>query len=126
MDNSKQLVDNNKKLVDIKKWSNPAQVQRRAAVWLGKNARVYLSTKRDKKYMVQESGTNKRPNGTERSKGTNKRPKWVHFGQMGYEDYTKHNDTKRRKNYLQRSTHIRGKWKTNKYSPNNLSIHLLW
>ena len=123
MDNSKQSVDNSQKSVDIKKWSNPAQVQRRAAIWLGKNARVYLSTKRDKKYMVQVSGT-------ERSKGTNKRSKgtekWVHFGQMGYEDYTKHNDTKRRKNYLQRSTHIRGKWKTNKYSPNNLSIHLLW
>lgn len=52
--------------------------------------------------------------------------KWVHFGQMGYEDYTKHKDDNRRKNYLKRSSNISGKWKSNKYSPNNLSIHLLW
>ncbi len=112
MDNSG--MDNREKSKDIKKWSNPTQVRRRAAIWLGKNARVKLSTKRDKKYMVQEQNP------------STKRSKWVHFGQMGYEDYTKHHDTKRRKNYLQRSTNIRGNWKTNKYSPNNLSIHLLW
>ena len=52
--------------------------------------------------------------------------KWVHFGQMGYEDYTKHKDDDRRKNYLNRSSNIKGQWKSNKYSPNNLSIHLLW
>lgn len=52
--------------------------------------------------------------------------KWIHFGQMGYEDYTKHKDDDRRKNYLKRSSNIKGQWKSNKYSPNNLSIHLLW
>lgn len=52
--------------------------------------------------------------------------KWIHFGQMGYEDYTKHKDDDRRKNYLNRSSNIKGQWKANKYSPNNLSIHLLW
>ena len=50
----------------------------------------------------------------------------VHFGQMGYEDFTKHKNKTRRKNYLTRSRKIKGDWKKNKYSPNNLSIHLLW
>lgn len=45
---------------------------------------------------------------------------------MGYEDYTKHHDDKRRKNYLTRANSIKGNWRTDKYSPNNLSIHLLW
>ena len=51
---------------------------------------------------------------------------WVHFGEMGYEDYTKHKDEKRRKRYLKRSAGIKGKWKENPYSPNNLSRSLLW
>ena len=29
--------------------------------------------------------------------------KWVHFGQMGYEDFTKHKDLKRREKYLTRT-----------------------
>ena len=52
--------------------------------------------------------------------------KIVHFGQMGYEDFTRHKDKTRRKNYLTRSRKIRGNWKSDKYSPNNLSINLLW
>jgi len=52
--------------------------------------------------------------------------KIVHFGQMGYEDFTRHKDKIRRKNYLTRSRKIRGNWKSDKYSPNNLSINLLW
>jgi hypothetical protein len=52
--------------------------------------------------------------------------KIVHFGQMGYEDYTKHKNKTRRKNYLTRSRKIKGDWKKSKYSANNLAIHLLW
>lgn len=55
-----------------------------------------------------------------------KTSKPVHFGQMSYEDYTKHKDDTRRKNYLTRAKAIKGKWKEDKYSPNNLAIHLLW
>jgi hypothetical protein len=32
----------------------------------------------------------------------------------------------RRKNYLTRSNGMKGNWKNNKYSANNLSIHVLW
>jgi hypothetical protein len=50
----------------------------------------------------------------------------VHFGQMGYEDYTKHCNKTRRKNYLTRSGKIKGDWAKDKYSPNNLARKLLW
>jgi hypothetical protein len=53
--------------------------------------------------------------------------KWIHFGQLGYEDFTKHLDEQRRELYLKRATKIKkGQWKTNIYSPNMLSIVLLW
>jgi Family of unknown function (DUF5754) len=72
------------------------------------NAVLVESDKTDKKYMLWNGD------------------KKIHFGQMGYEDYTKHKDTKRRESYLLRATNIRGNWKSDPYSPNNLSIHLLW
>lgn len=94
----------------LRKYSNPVQVQIMANKYLGKTAKIYPSTKKEKKYMVWDP----------------KNQKWVHFGQLGYEDYTKHKDKSRRKNYLTRSRNIKGDWKKNKYSPNNLSIHILW
>jgi len=41
-------------------------------------------------------------------------------------DFTHHNDELRRQSYLKRSAGIRGNWKENKYSANNLSRSLLW
>jgi hypothetical protein len=70
---------------------------------------VYPSTKKKKKYMI-----------------LNDQGHWVHFGHMDYQDFTKHKDKTRRKSYLARATHIRGKWRQDKFSPNNLAIHLLW
>jgi len=32
----------------------------------------------------------------------------------------------RREAYLNRANNIRGNWYQDKYSPNNLAIHLLW
>ena len=52
--------------------------------------------------------------------------KIVHFGQMGYEDYTKHKDKDRRARYLARAENMHGEWRNKPFSPNNLSIHLLW
>ena len=93
----------------ISRYSNQTEVYRRAKKYLGKTAKIDISTKKDKKYMV------KTPDG-----------KIVHFGQMGYEDFTKHKNKTRRKNYLTRSRRIKGDWKQDKYSANNLAIHLLW
>ena len=94
----------------IRHFSNPATVRKKARSYLGKTAKIHLSSKPEKKYMVQVPGTKR----------------WVHFGQMKYEDYTKHRDTKRRRSYRIRASNIKGDWKKTKYSPNNLAIHLLW
>jgi len=85
----------------IRLYSNPAQVRLLAKKYLGKTAKIGLSTKKEKKYMVAT------PDG-----------KIVHFGQMGYEDFTKHKNKTRRKNYLTRARKIKGDWKKNKYSAN--------
>jgi hypothetical protein len=53
----------------------------------------------------------------------NNNKKLVHFGQMGYEDYTKHKDNKRRDNFKKRNI----KWSyAQKYTPAWLSFWLLW
>ena len=90
-------------------YSNPSKVQKNAYEYLGKNAKIYISTKKNKKYMI-----------------LNPDDKWVHFGQMNYEDFTKHSDPIRQQNYLIRSANIQGNWRNDPYSSNNLSRHLLW
>ena len=52
--------------------------------------------------------------------------KFIHFGSIAYEDYTKHQDLSRQKRYIIRATNINGDWKSDKYSANNLSMVLLW
>ncbi len=48
---------------------------------------------------------------------------WVHFGSIDYQDYTKHNDLKRKNLFLNRNH----KWKDKpKDSPAYLSYYLLW
>ncbi len=37
----------------------------------------------------------------------NNRNTWVHFGQLGYDDYTKHKDNERRKCYLSQAIKIK-------------------
>ena len=94
----------------INKYSNPKIVYKNAKKYLGKNVNIQLSDKPQKKYVVLNPHTNK----------------WVYFGKMFYEDFTKHKDEKRRENYLKRTANIRGKWKDNPYSANNLSRCILW
>ena len=103
-------MKNNTTKKNIKKYSNPRQAQKMAYKYLGKTAKLYPSLHKEKKYRIYDV----------------KQEKWVNFGQMGYEDYTRHKDKTRRKNYLNRSKYIRGNWKTNKYSANNLSRNILW
>ncbi len=89
--------------------SNPTIVQKKAYEIYGKNAQIFRSKTKTKKYAIHD------PNG-----------KLVNFGFIGLEDYTKHRDEKRRDSYLKRSAGIKGKWRENPYSPNNLSRSLLW
>jgi aconitase A len=94
----------------IYQFSNPRAVQKKAFQLYGKNAVVYRSEKKDKKYQILNENTGG----------------FTHFGQMGYEDFSKHLDPHRRDNYLKRSLNIKGDWKKDIYSPNFLAITLLW
>jgi hypothetical protein len=95
---------------DILQYSNPEKVFKKARQYLGNNVDIELSDHPEKKYMIYNPNTDK----------------WIHFGQMGYEDFTKHLDPVRRHNYLTRTAFMRGDWKNDKYSPNNLSRNILW
>ena len=92
------------------KYSNPRQAQKMAYKYLGKTAKLYPAHNPEKKYSIYDK----------------KNEKWINFGQIGYEDYTKHHDKTRRRNYLTRTKFMRGDWRNNKYSANNLSRNILW
>lgn len=90
-------------------YSDPARVAKNAAKYFDTYTPVYISYKSTKKYMI------KKPDG-----------KFVHFGEMGYSDYTKHLDKARRDRYLKRAMNISGNWYEDPYSANMLAINLLW
>lgn len=93
---------------NINQISNPKRVEQNFKKYKGNDdAKLELSEKPDKKYKVIYQG------------------KTTHFGSK-MEDYTKHGDEKRREAYIKRATAIKGNWKANKYSANNLSLHITW
>ena len=92
---------------ELNKYSNFKTVNDNAKRLYGKE--VFVSTRKNKKYMIM-----------------NDDKKWIHFGQLGYEDFTKHLDEQRRELYIKRASKLKGQWKENIYSPNMLSIVLLW
>ena len=96
--------------MSIYQYSNPKLVYQKAKQYLGNDVIIKISDKPAKKYMILNPYTGK----------------LVYFGQMGYEDFTKHKDQNRRRNYLRRTENMRGDWRNNKYSPNNLSRNILW
>ena len=91
------------------KVSNPTTVKRKAKQLFGSNVKIVQSKAKNKKYTLIK------PDG-----------KRVNFGSLEYQDYTKHKNKQRRDNYLKRSAGIKGNWRNNKYSANNLSMRLLW
>lgn len=99
------------KYTELLKYSDPVRVRKNLDKYLGKDIPLYISTKATKKYMIR-----------------NEKGKYIHFGQFDppMEDYTKHQNDIRRIRYLNRATNIRGNWRDDPYSANNLSINLLW
>ena len=86
------------------------QVIKNAKSYLGNDVIILQSTRKNKKFMIM-----------------NPENKYVHFGDKRYKDFTQDNKNKdRQQNYLKRSSNIKGNWKNNKYSPNNLSMNILW
>jgi len=63
----------------LEDYSNPELVYKKARDMFGPNVIIQPSTRKTKKYMLLK------PDG-----------KWVHFGQYGMEDYTKHKNLMRR------------------------------
>lgn len=96
------------KYEQLLKYSNPQKVLKNLHRYLP-NTQLYTSSRKDKKYMIKDLDD-----------------KWIHFGQMGYEDYTKHMNRIRRNRYWKRASNIKGDWIDNKYSPNMLSLMTLW
>ena len=92
---------------ELNKYSNFKTVNDNAKRLYGKE--VFVSTRKNKKFRIMNDNNH-----------------WVHFGQLPYTDFTKHLDEQRRQLYLKRASKIKGDWKTNIYSPNMLSIVLLW
>ena len=94
--------------------SNPKEVTKKAQHYFDNpDIKVYLSNRKNNKYYTYDPIDKK----------------LVHFGQMGFEDYSmhkQHNDDQRRQNYLLRATYIKGDWKNTPYSPNSLSINWSW
>jgi hypothetical protein len=103
--------------MNLSDYSDYETVLSRAKHYYGENVILKKSTRKTKKYMIFDPNNNK----------------FVHFGQMGYLDYTKYvqlynleTANKHRIRYLKRALKIRGNWKDNQYSPNYLSLLLLW
>ena len=91
------------KLKELRNYSDPEYVMNKARM-MGLNP-VHESSPKHKKYRVFDGRT------------------MIHFGQMGYEDATKHNDLDRINRFRKRNW----KWQnTPKYSPAYLSYYLLW
>lgn len=97
------------KLTDLVKVSNPDTVRKRFEKYRGATkATIEPSPRADKKYLVRVDGK-----------------RAIHFGSI-LPDFTKHGDEKRRASYLARSAGIKGDWRDDKWSPNNLARELLW
>ena len=90
-------------------FSNPRIVQRQAYEHFGKGFKIYRSNLKTKKYFIIDDAGKK-----------------IHFGCMNMEDYTHSHNEMKRDSYLKRSAKIKGNWKDNPYSRNNLSRNLLW
>jgi hypothetical protein len=92
------------KFKELLKVSDPEEVNRRAMKLYNRN--VYLSTRKNKKYMIQDDNN-----------------KYIHFGDINMEDATFHKDPIRIKKFKQRNK----RWaNADKYSPAFISYHILW
>lgn len=102
----------NDKYNELLNFSNPDEVYRKAVQIYGPKTFITVSNRKNKKYAIYNPNNDK----------------FVHFGSFNppMQDYTKHKDDYRRMNYILRASNIKGNWANNPYSPNNLSINLLW
>jgi hypothetical protein len=103
--------------MNLSNYSDFDTVLFRAKHYYGEDVILKKSTRKTKKYMIYNPYNNK----------------FVHFGAMGYLDFTKYVQlydikiaNEHRSRYLKRALSIKGNWMDNPYSPNYLSLLLLW
>ena len=102
------------KLSELLKISDPTEVKRRFEKYRGTSkAEISVSPRIDKKYMIRVAAAD------------GQRGRIVHIGST-MADFTKHADEAKRRSYLARSAGIKGDWRDDKWSPNNLARALLW
>lgn len=100
-------VNKLKKDDPLNMYSNPKIAQQIAFKILGPNAILYKSDKPDKKYKYFNPILNK----------------YQYFGQMLFEDFTKHLDEDRRNRFLNRNK----KWaNADPYSPAFMAYYIIW
>lgn len=91
---------------EVRRTSNPEKALKQLKKYFGKNAELYYSTRKNKKYMIED------PDG-----------KYIHFGFSPMEDFTYHQDKERRDKFRKRNK----RWATSpKYSASYLSYWVLW
>jgi hypothetical protein len=93
--------------MNITEVSTPSRVYSAARKMFGNNVMIELSERKNKKYKLWN------PN----------KKTWVHFGDSRYEDFTKHGDAERRRDFRSRNA----KWAdAPMYSPAHLAYWILW
>ncbi len=116
------------KLSELQKISDPAEVKRRFEKYRGSSkATIEPSPRIDKKYMVRvaAAGGTGTADAVRIERSVNVRGRVVHIGST-MADFTKTGDDAKRKSYLARSAGVKGDWRDDKWSPNNLSRALMW
>ena len=106
------LDKKNKKYKAVQKISDIEKAQKRATEIYKSLGTLYLSTNKNKKFMMYDPI----------------QKKMIHFGSFKppMEDYLKHGDEKRRESFIRRMMGTKGKAKSNPFSPLNLSLFILW
>ncbi len=102
-------------MIDIQKYSNPQTVFKKAKMIYGNDVMIDISNRKNKKYMILNPYTKK----------------WIHFGNYGMEDYTKHKNIQRRENFRVRNKNWSLVQSTSRglqepYTAGFMSYFLLW
>jgi hypothetical protein len=95
------------KYKQLLKVSNPEEVNERSLLYYDRP--IQLSTRKNKKYMIVDDWGKLR-----------------HFGDIHYEDATYHKNIERVIRYRKRMMNVKGNWRSDEFSPNNLSLRILW
>lgn len=99
--------DFSEKLKQVEKVSNVYEVVKKARQLYGNDVKIGLSSRKNNKFMIFNPISNQ----------------FIHFGNLNYEDYTKHQDEDRRKRFQIRNHNFAS---APKYSARYMAYYILW